>query len=74
MIVTLIGYRGSGKSTIAAPLAARKGCDWIDADAVVEASAGCTIREIFAAEGEAGMETEREQGIIAGAFEGEHDR
>lgn len=55
MIVTLIGYRGSGKTTVAAALAARFGFDWIDADAVIEQTAGRTIREIFAEEGEPGF-------------------
>ena len=52
MVISLIGYRGSGKSTVAPVLAARLGWEWADADAVIEARAGRTIREIFAAEGE----------------------
>ena len=36
MVITLIGYRGSGKSTIAAPLAARLGFRWVDADAQID--------------------------------------
>lgn len=53
MVVTLIGYRGSGKSAVARPLAARLGWGWADADAAVEERAGRTIREIFASDGEA---------------------
>src|SRR5262249_32412287 len=52
MVITLIGYRGSGKSSVAAPLAARLGWDWCDADQKIEEAAGCTIREIFARHGE----------------------
>lgn len=52
MIVTLIGYRGSGKTSVAAPLAKRLGWDWIDADAEIERVAGCSIRQIFARGGE----------------------
>lgn len=52
MIVTLIGYRGSGKTSVAPPLAAALGCGWIDADEEIERRAGCSIREIFAKEGE----------------------
>lgn len=52
MLITLIGYRGSGKTTIAGPLAKRLGWDWVDADAEIECRAGRTIREIFAEEGE----------------------
>ena len=55
MVITLIGYRGSGKSTVAQELARRLGWDWIDADAAIEQAAGKTIREIFADEGEAGF-------------------
>jgi shikimate kinase len=64
MVITLIGYRGSGKSTVAAPLAARLGWDWVDADPLIEQAAGCSIREIFAAEGEAGFRR-RERETIA---------
>ncbi len=52
MIVTLIGYRGSGKSTVAPRLAARLGWDWIDADVELERRAGRSIREIFESGGE----------------------
>ena len=52
MVITLIGYRGSGKSTVAAPLAARLAWDWIDADIEIERRAGCTIREMFDTQGE----------------------
>lgn len=64
MLVTLVGYRGSGKSTVAAPLAARLGCDWIDADAVVEREAGRTIREIFADEGEPGFRARERRAMV----------
>jgi shikimate kinase len=65
MVLTLIGYRGSGKSTVARALATRLGWDWIDADTVIEESAGRTIREIFAAEGETGFRR-REREALAG--------
>lgn len=52
MIITLIGYRGSGKSTVAPCLASRLGWDWIDADVELERRAGRSIRDIFAREGE----------------------
>ena len=64
MVITLIGYRGSGKSTVAAPLAERLGWTWVDADAVLEERAGCTIRDIFAAEGEPGFR-KRERNVIS---------
>src|SRR5262245_24962561 len=54
-LIYLIGYRGSGKSTVARLLADRLGWTWADADAVLEARHGKTIRVIFAEEGEEGF-------------------
>jgi shikimate kinase len=50
--VFLIGYRGSGKTSVARELASQLGYDWIDADDVVERDAGKTIAAIFADGGE----------------------
>jgi shikimate kinase len=52
MIITLIGYRGSGKSSLAGPLADQLGWCAIDADDEIEQRAGKTIAEIFADDGE----------------------
>ena len=52
MVITLIGYRGTGKSTLAAPLAQRLGWEWLDADVELERRAGRSIQQIFAADGE----------------------
>jgi shikimate kinase len=52
MILTLIGYRATGKTTLAKLLAARLGWQWIDADAEIERLAGKTIARIFAEDGE----------------------
>lgn len=49
----LMGYRGSGKTTAAECVAAELGWNWCDADVVLEARAGRTIRQIFAEGGEA---------------------
>jgi shikimate kinase len=51
--VTLIGYRGTGKSTVAARLADRLGLPWLDADAVLEERVGCPIAELVGGRGEA---------------------
>ena len=52
-VITLIGYRGSGKSSVAAPLADRLNWNWIDADAELERRAARSIRDIFQTDGEA---------------------
>jgi shikimate kinase len=52
MVITLIGYRGTGKSTLAAPLADRLGWEWLDADVELERRAGRSIKDIFASDGE----------------------
>ncbi len=64
MTITLIGYRGVGKSTIAPLLASRLGWNWADADALIEQQAGRSIAEIFAAEGEPGFRS-REAGVLS---------
>lgn len=51
--IFLIGYRGSGKTTVARELAARIGFDAVDSDDIVEHAAGKTIAAIFAEDGEA---------------------
>ena len=52
MILTLIGYRATGKTTLARLLAERLGWDWIDADVEIERRAGKSIARIFAEQGE----------------------
>lgn len=52
MIITLIGYRGTGKTTLAPRLASRLNFDWVDADVELENSTNRSIREIFATDGE----------------------
>src|SRR5436190_16207891 len=56
----LVGFRGSGKSTVAGLVAQRLGWQAVDADAVLEALAGKTIRDIFTEEGEAGFRSREE--------------
>jgi shikimate kinase len=62
--VFLVGPRGSGKTTVARLLAAELGWAWVDADVLLEARAGLSIRDIFAAEGEAGFRR-READMLA---------
>jgi shikimate kinase len=49
----LIGYRGSGKSTIGARLADRLWQKFVDTDDLIAQKAGTSIAKIFAAQGEA---------------------
>ena len=51
--VILCGYMGSGKSTVGKALAAERGMEFLDTDAMIEEGEGCTIREIFENRGEA---------------------
>lgn len=51
----LLGPRGSGKTTLGQRVAQRLGVPFIDLDQEIQAAAGRTIAEIFAAEGEAGF-------------------
>ena len=60
----LIGYRGTGKSTVARLLAAALGWQWVDADVELEAHCGRSIRAVFAEEGEAGFR-DREEAVLA---------
>jgi shikimate kinase len=53
--VFLIGYRGTGKTTIAPVLAEKLGYTWVDADRALEERCGRSVRTIFAEEGEAGF-------------------
>ena len=52
MSIVLIGYRGSGKSTIGYKLANRLWQEVVDTDALVVKKAGKTIAEIFEQDGE----------------------
>lgn len=53
--ILLVGFMGSGKTTVGRELARRIGWDFVDFDDVIEARTGRSIPEIFAAEGEAGF-------------------
>ena len=50
--IVLIGMMGAGKSTVGRRLAARLGLSFVDADVEIEAAAGMSIPDIFAAHGE----------------------
>lgn len=50
--IYLIGMMGSGKTSTGRPLAERLGYGFVDADAVIEQAAGCSIAEMFQRDGE----------------------
>jgi shikimate kinase len=50
--LVLAGFMGTGKSTVGPLLARRLGWPFVDTDALVEQTAGMTVREIFATHGE----------------------
>jgi shikimate kinase len=50
--VVLLGFMAAGKTSVAAALAAKSGCKWIDLDELIEASEGKNIAQIFEAVGE----------------------
>lgn len=66
MNIYLIGYRGTGKSSVAPLVAQLLGPDWrhVDMDPLIEEEAEATIAEIFADEGESGFR-DRESRILS---------
>lgn len=50
--LVLVGLMGAGKTSVGRRLADRLGLRFVDADAEIEAAAGMTIADIFAAHGE----------------------
>lgn len=62
--IVLIGMPGCGKSTVGAALAQMSGKTAVDLDAEIERTAGKTIPEIFAAEGEAAFRALEHQAVM----------
>jgi len=50
--IVLVGMMGAGKTTVGRALARRRGWDFVDSDAQIEASTGRTVAEIWASDGE----------------------
>ncbi len=53
--IFLIGYRGTGKTSVARELAGPLAFHWVDTDDLIEQMTGKTIAAIFADEGESGF-------------------
>lgn len=68
--VVLVGFMGSGKSTVGRLLAGRLGVPFADADGEIERAAGRTIPEIFDGEGEAAFR-ELEAAAVARLLDGD---
>jgi shikimate kinase len=67
--IVLVGMMGAGKSSVGRRLGARFGLTFVDADTEIEAAAGMSIAEIFAAHGEAYFRS-GEARVIARLLEG----
>jgi shikimate kinase len=61
--LALVGYRGTGKSTVGRLLAARLGREFLDADVLFVESAGQSIRQFFESLGESAFR-DREEAIL----------
>ncbi len=62
--VALVGLMGVGKTSIGRRLAQRLGLPFVDADAEIEAAAGCSVEDIFERHGEAAFR-DGERRVIA---------
>ncbi|REK30150.1 MAG: shikimate kinase [Planctomycetota bacterium] len=67
--ICLIGYRGTGKTTVAQILAERLGWPTCDTDIDIVASAGRSIAEIFAADGEKSFRDRETAAVMAALAE-----
>src|SRR5262249_26532073 len=67
--IVLVGMMGAGKSSVGRRLAPRLGLGFVDADTEIEAAAGMSIADIFAAHGEAYFRS-GEARVIARLLEG----
>jgi shikimate kinase len=66
--VFLIGFMGSGKSTVGKQLAQEFGVSFLDSDAEIEQNAGKTISEIFETEGEVSFRELEQEFILKTDF------
>jgi shikimate kinase len=69
--VALVGFMGSGKTTVGRALAAILGLPFIDLDAAIEIAAGKSVGGIFAEEGEAAFRVREAEALRSFASRGE---
>lgn len=62
----LVGFMGTGKTTVSRIVAARLGNRWLDSDHEIERNQGRPIAEIFATEGEAAFRKMEREFVEAG--------
>ena len=67
----LIGYRGTGKTTVAKLLAKETASTWMDTDDEIIRVAGCSIETIFKQEGEEGFR-DRETSALRSVLKNSH--
>ena len=65
--VVLVGFMGSGKSSVGRELSRRFGAPFVDMDERIESAAGSPIRDLFAREGEPAFR-EREKAALRDAL------
>ena len=68
--IVLVGMMGAGKTTVGRELAGRLGWRLLDSDAMVEASTGSTVAELFESQGEEAFRAE-ESRVLAEALTGD---
>ena len=62
----LVGFMGTGKTTVGRAVAHRLGFDWMDSDHEIERICGRTVAEIFANDGEEAFRMRERQFIESG--------
>lgn len=61
----LVGFMGTGKTTLGRQVAERMGLSFVDLDEQIERSSGMGISEIFEGEGEEGFRRRESQALLA---------
>jgi len=72
MSVVLIGYRGSGKTTVGRKLADRLWQTFLDTDELITAKAGKSIRDIFEQDGEEKFREMEAAAVLEALAKSEH--
>ena len=66
-MIVLVGFMGAGKTTVGRLLAAELGLEFTDLDRAIEEDGHRSVKEIFAADGEAAfraIEHERSKSVV----------